>query len=71
MSDTLKIEGHSEKAKKLIIFLFTLSKDAEEWFYSLPARSITTWEQMENTFLDEHFPASVYIRERYDIVNFK
>ena len=31
----------------------TLSEDAEEWFYSLPAESITTWEQMEKTFLDE------------------
>ena len=48
-----------------------LSEDVEEWFYSLPVGSITTWEQMEKTFLDEYFPASVYIRKRYDIVNFK
>ena len=50
---------------------FTLSEEAEKWFYSLPAGNITTWEQMEKTFLDEYFPASVYIRKRYDIVNFK
>ena len=71
MTTSLKIEGHSEEAKKLVMFPFTLSEDAEEWFYSLPAGSITTWQQMETTFLNEYFPASVYIRKRYDIVNFK
>src|SRR3954470_24668049 len=71
MTKSLKIEGHSEEAKKLVMFPFTLSDDAEEWFYSLPAGSITTWQQMETTFLNEYFPASVYIRKRYDIFNFK
>ncbi|XP_050892333.1 uncharacterized protein LOC127097886 [Lathyrus oleraceus] len=71
MTTSLKIEGNSEEAKKLVMFPFTLSEDAEEWFYSLPAGSITTWQQMETTFLNEYFPASVYIRKRYDIVNFK
>jgi hypothetical protein len=41
MTTLLKIEGHSEEAKKLVMFPFTLSEDAEEWFYSLPAGSIT------------------------------
>src|SRR3954466_1860175 len=71
MTTSLKIEGHSEEAKKLVMFPFTLSEDAEEWFYSLPAGSITTWQQMETKFLNEYFPTSVYIRKRYDIVNFK
>ncbi|XP_050909032.1 uncharacterized protein LOC127122788 [Lathyrus oleraceus] len=71
MTTSLKIEGHSEEAKKLVMFPFTLSEDAEEWFYSLPTGSITTWQQMETTFLNEYFPASKYIRKRYDIVNFK
>ena len=30
MSTTLKIEGHAEEAKKLRMFPFTLSEDAEE-----------------------------------------
>ena len=71
MSTTLKIDGHTDEAKKLRMFPFTLSKDAEEWFYSLPAGSISTWEEMEKFFLDEYFPASFYIRKRYEIVNFK
>lgn len=53
------------------MFPFTLSKDAEEWFYSLPAGSITNWKQMETTFLHEYFPASVLLRKRYDIMNYK
>src|SRR4051812_14484179 len=71
MTTSLKIEGHSEEAKRLVMFPFTLSEDAEEWFYSLPAETITTWQQMETAFLNEYFPASVYIRKRYDIFNFK
>ncbi|XP_050889648.1 uncharacterized protein LOC127094935 [Lathyrus oleraceus] len=61
MTTSLKIEGHSEEAKKLVMFPFTLSEDAEEWFYSLPAGSITTWQQMETTFLNEYFPASNFV----------
>src|ERR1051325_10156555 len=68
---SLKIEGHSEEAKRLVMFQFTLTDDAEEWFYLLPPGSITTWQEMETTFLNEYFPASVFIRKRYDIVNFK
>ncbi|XP_050920163.1 uncharacterized protein LOC127137785 [Lathyrus oleraceus] len=61
MTTSLKIEGHFEEAKKLVMFPFTLSEDAEEWFYSLPAGSITTWQQMETTFLNEYFPASNFV----------
>lgn len=60
MSTTLKIDGHTEEAKKLRMFPFTLAEDVEEWFYSLPASSITSWEEMETVFLNEYFPASVY-----------
>ena len=53
------------------MFPFTLVEDAEEWFYSLPAGSITSWEEMETAFLNEYFPASVFLRKRYEILNFK
>src|SRR3954471_10539424 len=71
MSTTLKIEGHTEEAKKLRMFLFTLAAEEEERFYSFPAGSITSWEEMEKAFLNEYFPASVFIRKRCDILNFK
>ena len=70
MSNTLKIEGHTVEAKKLIMFSFTLAEEAEEWFYSLPSGSITSWEEMEKAFLNEYFPASVFLRKRYEILNF-
>src|SRR3954469_6087912 len=66
MSTTLKIEGHTEEAKKLRMFPFTLAEEAEEWFYSIPAGSITSWEEIEKAFLNEYFPAFVFIRKRYD-----
>lgn len=71
MSNTLKIDGHIEEAKKLRMFSFTLAEEAEEWFYSLPAGSITSSEEMEKAFLNEYFPASVFLRKRYEILNFK
>ncbi|XP_050909163.1 uncharacterized protein LOC127122934 [Lathyrus oleraceus] len=37
MSNTLKIDGHTEEAKKLRMFPFTLAEEAKEWLYSLPA----------------------------------
>lgn len=71
MSTTLKIERHMEEAKKLLMFPFTQSEDTEEWLYSLHARSITTREQMETVFLNEYFPAPIFLGKRYDIMNFK
>jgi hypothetical protein len=71
MSTTLKIDGHTDEAKKLRMFPFTLVEDVEEWFYSLPVSSITSWEEMETAFLNEYFPASVFLRKRYEILNFK
>ena len=71
MSTMLKMPGHNEEAIRLRMFPFTLVDESEEWFYSLPAGSITTWEHMETTFLQEYFPASVSLRKRYEILNFK
>lgn len=71
MSNTLKIDGHTEEAKKLRMFPFTLVEEAEEWFYSLLADGITSWEEMEKAFLNEYFLALVFLRKRYEILNFK
>lgn len=71
MSTTLKIDRHFEEAKKLRIFLFTLAEDVAEWYYSLPSGSITSWEEMETTLLNEYFPASIFLKKIYDIMNFK
>lgn len=61
MSNTLKIDGHTEEAKKLRMFLFTLAEEGEECFYSLSTGSIASWEEMEKAFLNEYFPTSVFL----------
>jgi hypothetical protein len=53
------------------MFLFTLAEEAKEWFYSIPAGSITSLEEMEKSFLNEYFPASVFLRKTYEVLNFK
>ena len=44
--DTFKFNGVSEDAIKLRLFPFSLRDKAKSWLYSLPAGSITTWEDL-------------------------
>lgn len=46
------------------MFPFTLAEDINELFYSFATDSITTWEEMEMTFLNEYFPEFVFLRKR-------
>ncbi|KAK3205400.1 hypothetical protein Dsin_019446 [Dipteronia sinensis] len=46
----------SEDAVKVKLFPFSLKDRAKEWLHSLPPDSITTWEELEQTFLDKYFP---------------
>lgn len=71
MSTTLNIEEHTKESKKLRMFPFILAEDDEEWFYSLPADIITTWEEMEIYFLNEYFPTSIFFKKRCEILNLK
>lgn len=71
MSTILKIYGHIEESKKLRTVPFTLEKDVEEWFYTLPSYSITTWEVIETTFMNEYFPTLIFVGKRYEILNLK
>ena len=44
--NTFKFNGVSEDAVKLRLFPFSLRDKAKSWLYSLPAGSITTWEDL-------------------------
>ncbi|GAU10111.1 hypothetical protein TSUD_423820, partial [Trifolium subterraneum] len=70
LCETMKVEGHNDNQKRLRLFPFTLRGDAKEWFDSLPADSITTWDDMEAIFLDEFFPIPLFLRRRQEISNF-
>ncbi|CAM8902489.1 unnamed protein product [Rhodiola kirilowii] len=42
---------------KLKAFYFSLIDSANDWFLSLPAGSIHTWDQMQKKFLNKYYPA--------------
>ncbi|XP_074359760.1 uncharacterized protein LOC141699849 [Apium graveolens] len=54
--DTFKFNNVSEDAIKLRFFPFSLRDKAKSWLHSLPAGSITTWEDLTQKFLTKFFP---------------
>ena len=68
--DTLKLHNVSPDAIRLRLFPFSLRDKARAWLHSLPTGSITTWEQMEQCFLEKYFPPSKTARLRNEITSF-
>ena len=50
-------------------FPFSLAGAATDWLYSLPSSSVGTWEEMEQLFLEQYFPASRTYSIRNEIAN--
>lgn len=68
--DTFKHSGVTDDAIRLRLFPFSLRGKAKSWLNSLPAGSITTWEEMGQAFLSKYFPPSKTVKLRNDISNF-
>ena len=68
--DTLKINGVSQDAIKLRLFLFSIKDNARAWLHSLPEASITTWDQMSQTFLARYFSSSKTAQLQNQITSF-
>ena len=68
--DTFKHNGVSEDAIRLRLFPFSLRDKAKAWLTSLPAGSITTWDEMAQCFLSKYFPPSKTARFRNEILTF-
>ncbi len=49
--NTFKYNGVTDKDIHLLLFSFTLKDRARDWLTSLPANSITTWEDLVHKFL--------------------
>ncbi|XP_073219415.1 uncharacterized protein [Cicer arietinum] len=64
LCEIVKVDGCSEEGKMLRLFPFSLKDDAKKWLNSFPAGSITTWDDLEDTFLEQYFPPAVFIRKR-------
>ncbi|XP_063948069.1 uncharacterized protein LOC135152167 [Daucus carota subsp. sativus] len=68
--DTFKFDGVNEDAIKLRLFPFSLRGKAKGWLHSLPARSITTWEDLAQKFLTKFFPMAKTTAIRNSITQF-
>ncbi|XP_026458689.1 uncharacterized protein LOC113359236 [Papaver somniferum] len=55
---SLKPIGSDKDRALLTTFPFSLTDSAEEWFYSLPQGSVTSWNDIQKVFLEKYFPAS-------------
>ncbi|GJS88402.1 reverse transcriptase domain-containing protein [Tanacetum coccineum] len=61
----------SEDIINLNLFLFSLTHDAEIWFYRLKTHFINTWEEMISKFLSKYYPYSKALQLRKEILNFQ
>ncbi|KAL8103354.1 hypothetical protein AgCh_027791 [Apium graveolens] len=54
--DTFKFNNVFKDVVKLRLFPFSMRNKAKSWLHSLPAGSITTWEDLAQKFLTKFFP---------------
>ncbi|GKD91582.1 reverse transcriptase domain-containing protein [Tanacetum coccineum] len=66
----IKKNGVSQDIINLNLFPFSLTHEAESWFYTLKTHSIRTWEEMVSKFLSKYFPYSRTLQLRREILNF-
>ena len=69
--DTFKFNGVSDDAIKLRLFPFSLREKAKGWLHSLPAGSITTWEDLAQKFLTKFFPMAKTAAIRNQLTQFQ
>ena len=68
--DTIKINGVSDDAIRLRLFLFSLKDKAKVWLNSKVLNSFTTWTALIQAFLSKYFPPNKTAKLRNDITNF-
>ncbi|GJT72257.1 reverse transcriptase domain-containing protein [Tanacetum coccineum] len=67
----IKQNGVIQDIINLNLFRFSLTHEAESWFYTLKTHSIHTWEEMAFKFLSKYFPYSRTLQLRKEILNFQ
>ncbi|XP_042460577.1 uncharacterized protein LOC122044102 [Zingiber officinale] len=68
---TMKVNRVPPESVRLLLFRFSLKDRAKQWLNSLPANSISSWEQCEQKFLDKFYPPSKTAHMRNLITSFK
>ncbi|GJU52176.1 zinc finger, CCHC-type containing protein [Tanacetum coccineum] len=69
--DLLDLDGENRERTRLCLFQFFLRDQASNWLERLPARSITTWEDLTTCFLAQFFPPGRTAKLRNDILMFQ
>ncbi|XP_058726309.1 uncharacterized protein LOC131597641 [Vicia villosa] len=70
-ADTVKENGVSSEGIRLRLFPFLLRDRARAWLRSLPANSVTTWNELKKVFLAQYFPPSKTAMLRAQINGFR
>ena len=68
--DTLKHNGVSSDAIRLMLFPFSIKDKVKIWFYSLPKEIIAAWNEMTATLLAKYLPPAKVSKLRSDIMTF-
>ncbi|KAJ4701071.1 DNA-directed DNA polymerase [Melia azedarach] len=71
VSDSFKLPGVIENALRLKLFLYSLRDRARAWLNSLPLDSVTTWQELAETFLMKYFPLTKNAKLRNKITAFQ
>ncbi|GKC95712.1 zinc finger, CCHC-type containing protein [Tanacetum coccineum] len=69
--DSLDLDGENRERMRLRLFQFSLRDQASNWLERLPARSISTWEDLTTRFLAQFFPPGRTAKLRNDILMFQ
>lgn len=67
--DMLKLNGVSNDAISLRVFLFSLKSRAKKWLQTLPRALVTTWDQLAKLFLTRYFPSGRTTKFWHDIAS--
>ncbi|KAI3811236.1 hypothetical protein L1987_20955 [Smallanthus sonchifolius] len=68
---TIGDENFDQNEVKLRLFQFSLKDRAKQWFITLPANSIYTWDEMQQVFLDEYYSVAKTNDSRIEIRTFQ
>ncbi|GKF02377.1 zinc finger, CCHC-type containing protein [Tanacetum coccineum] len=71
LMDSLDFDDANRERTRLSLFQFSLRDQASNWLERLPARSITTWEDLTTRFLAQFFPPGRTAKLRNDILMFQ
>nr|GEV55342.1 hypothetical protein [Tanacetum cinerariifolium] len=71
IQQSIKVNGVTDDALHLYLFLHSLTHHAIAWFDRLPRNSINTFEQMAKMFLGKYFPPSMVTKLKNEITNFR